>query len=107
MSSQAPTAVISAAAIRIPRVRSLSGRNSEPGDNRPGEDGQPAEQRGRLAGQAALLHGVDGADAPSRARDERRQERRDREGHDAGVERIVLHRAERIAGAAAREGTTP
>ena len=41
MSSHAPTAVISAAAMRIPRVRSLSGRNAIPATSAPAKMASP------------------------------------------------------------------
>jgi hypothetical protein len=60
------------------------------GDERPGEDRQAAEQRRRLAAQAARLGLVDRADATGEPGRQRRQHRRHGEGRDERIDRVEL-----------------
>ena len=74
-SSSAPTAVISAAPARMPRVSVVDGDERGGAGQHAGEDGEAAEQRRRLARQAALLQPVHGADPPREPGDGGRQRR--------------------------------
>ena len=107
-SSIAPTAVMTRRAAEDARHRRRHRQEEQRGDEHGGEDRQPAEQRRRLAREPALLDGVDRADAPRQARDERRQQRGHGERDEEAEQRVVLHgaREDRRARGAARPAST-
>ena len=104
-SSHAPTSVMNAAAIEDPARPLAVGHEQQRSDQRPGEDRQAAEQRRRLARQAARLQRVDRADTASEARHRAASgapRRRRPPGRRRGLRFPCA--AERIAGSAAAQG---
>ena len=91
MSSAMPTAAISAAAPRMPRISELAGRNTAPAIEHADEDRQAAEQRGLRLREPALLHGIDRADPHREPGDQRRDGRRQRQGDQKGEQRAFFH----------------
>ena len=72
-SSIAPTAVMTAAAARIPCSSSVPGMTIDRGDRAAGEDRQAAEQRRAAGSQSAAARAVDRAGRAGEARRQRRQ----------------------------------
>ena len=91
MSSAMPTAVISAAAPRMPRISRAGGQEQRARDEHADEDRQAAEQRGLRLGEPALLHRIDRADPHREPRDQRRDGRRQRQGDQKGEQRAFFH----------------
>ena len=91
MSSATPTAVISAAAPRMPRISLVAGRNSAPATSTPTRIARPPSSGVR---SEASPRSCTGSSAPTRTReprDERRDGRRQRQGDQEGKQRAFFH----------------